>query len=117
VQLLNPTEGHAYYDPQIRRRKTPSEAARALKPRLSSVVYHQMVTDATAAVATGPGGRSGTILQSSVTDLTPAAGSSASHFPDPLANSLKPEPQRCLVTEAGHDRVARARGIRQDLSP
>jgi len=82
VQLRNPTEGRAYFDRKVAAGKTPMEAMRALKRRLSDIVYHQMVADA-AAAATGPGGHSGTTLQSSVTGLTPAAGSSDKPLPGP----------------------------------
>src|SRR5262249_59095687 len=58
VQLRNPTEGRAYYDRKVAAGKTPREAMRALKRRLSDVVYHQMITDARRA-ATGPGGHLG----------------------------------------------------------
>jgi transposase len=82
VQLRNPTEGRAYYDRKVAAGKTPMEAMRALKRRLSDIVYHQMLADATTA-ATGPGGHSGTTLQSSVTGLTPAAGSWDKPLPGP----------------------------------
>ena len=85
VQLRNPTEGRAYFDRKVAAGKTPMEAMRALKRRLSDIVYHQMVTDAIAAAATGPGGHSGTTLQSSVTGPTPAAGSSDKPLPGPAA--------------------------------
>jgi hypothetical protein len=52
--LRNQTEGRAYYDRKVAAGKTPMEAMRALKRRLSDVVYHQMITDARAA-RTGPG--------------------------------------------------------------
>jgi len=89
VQLRNPTEGRAYYDRKVAAGKTPMEAMRCLKRRLSDVVYHQMHSDATAA-ATGPGGHSGTTLQSSVTGLTPAAGSSDKPLPGPAGRQPKP---------------------------
>ena len=89
VQLRNPTEGRAYSGREVAAGKTPMEAMRALKRRLSDIVYHQMVADATAA-ATGPGGHSGTTLQSSVTGLTPAAGSSDKPLPGPASNQPKP---------------------------
>jgi transposase len=82
VQLRNPTEGRAYYDRKVATGKTPMEAMRCLKRRLSDIVYRQMVAD-TAARVTGPGGHSGTTLQSSVTGLTPAAGSSDKPLPGP----------------------------------
>jgi transposase len=56
VQLRTPTEGRAYYDRKVAAGKTPMEAMRALKRRLSDIVYHRMVLDARAAV-TGPGGQ------------------------------------------------------------
>jgi hypothetical protein len=83
-QLRNATEGSAYYDRKVAAGKTPMEAMRALKRRLSDIVYHQMIADARAA-ATGPGGHSGTTLQSSVTGLTPAAGSSDKPLPGPAS--------------------------------
>ena len=59
VQLRNPTEGRAYFDRKVAAGKTPMEAMRALKRRLSDIVYNQMAADAIAAAATGPGGHSG----------------------------------------------------------
>jgi transposase len=59
VQLRNPTEGRAYYDRRKAGGKTSMEAMRALKRRLSNIVYRTMLDDAVAdAVAgsrTGPG--------------------------------------------------------------
>jgi len=52
VQLRH---GGAYYDRKVAAGKTPREAMRCLKRRLSDVVYHQMVLDARARSA-GPGG-------------------------------------------------------------
>jgi transposase len=85
VQLRNPTEGRAYFDRKVAAGKTPMEAMRALKRRLSDIVCHQMAADAAATIATGPGGHSGTTLQSSVTGPTPAAGSSDKPLPGPAA--------------------------------
>jgi Transposase IS116/IS110/IS902 family len=48
VQLRNPTEGRAYYDRKVAAGKTPMEAMRALKRRLSDIACHQMITDARA---------------------------------------------------------------------
>jgi transposase len=93
VQLRNPTEGRAYYDRKVAAGKTPMEAMRSLKRRLSDIVYHQMITDARAA-KTDPGGHSGTTLQSSVTDLTPAAGSSDK----PLPGSASQHPKTLSLT-------------------
>jgi transposase len=83
VQLRNPTEGRAYYDARKAAGKTSMEAMRCLKRRLSNVVYRQMLHDQDTRHAAGPGGHSGTTLQSSVTDLTPDIGSSDKPLPGP----------------------------------
>ena len=81
VQLRHrDSPGRAYYERKVAAGKTPMEAVRCLKRRLSDIVYHQMTVDARTA-PTDPGGHSGTTLQSSVTDLTPAAGSSDKPLP------------------------------------
>jgi transposase len=69
------------------------EAMRSLKRRLSDIVYHQMTVDARTA-RTDPGGHSGTTLQSSVTDLTPPAGSSNK----PLPGSASQQPKTLSLT-------------------
>ena len=89
VQLRNPTEGRAYFDAKKAAGKTSMEAMRALKRRLSNVVYAQMVADQKRREATGPGGHSGTTLQSSVTDLTPDIGSSDKPLPGPATSQPK----------------------------
>jgi hypothetical protein len=88
VQLRNPTEGRVYFDAKKAAGKTSMEAMRALKRRLSNVVYSRMLADQKRREATGPGGQSGTTLQSSVTDLTPDVGSSDKPLPGPA--SAKP---------------------------
>ena len=88
VQLRNPTEGRVYFDAKKAAGKTSMEAMRALKRRLSNVVYSRMLADQKRREATGPGGQSGTTLQSSVTDLTPDVGPSDKPLPGPA--SAKP---------------------------
>ena len=83
VQLRNPTEGRAYFDRKKTSGKTSMEAMRALKRRLSDIVYRQMANDATAAMAAGPGGHQGTSANSSVTSSHPHAGSSEKSLPGP----------------------------------
>jgi transposase len=90
VQLRNPTEGRAYFDAKKAAGKTSMEAMRALKRRLSNVVYAQMLADQKRHEATGPGGHSGTTLQSSATDLTPDIGSSDKPLPEPARTQPKP---------------------------
>lgn len=90
VQLRNPTEGRAYYDRKKAAGKTSMEAMRALKRRLSDIVYRHMVNDAITHAVTGPGGHSGTTLYSSVTDPTPHVGSSDKSLPGPATTDPTP---------------------------
>jgi len=92
VQLRNPTEGRAYYDARKAAGKTSMEGRRCLKRRLSNIVYRQMLHDQDRTQATGPGGHSGTTLQSSVTDLTPDIGSSDKPLPGPAT----PQPRTAI---------------------
>ena len=80
VQLRNPTEGRAYRDRRVAEGKTTMEAMRALKRRLSDIVYRQMVADAKAA-RTSPGGQPGNVPDSSVTGSHPDTGSSDKPLP------------------------------------
>src|SRR6266540_491459 len=73
VQLRHETEGRAYFRRKLAAGKTPMEAMRCLKRRLSDVVYRQMVADARKA---SPGGQSGASLTSSAADPTPTVDSS-----------------------------------------
>jgi hypothetical protein len=82
VQLRHDTEGRRYYRRKLAADKTPMEAMRCLKRRLSNVVYQQMVNDAKTAM-TGPGGQSGAALQSSAAGPIPTAGSSDKSLPGP----------------------------------
>ena len=89
VQLRNPTEGRAYYDRKVAAGKTPREAMRALKRRLSDIVYHQMITD-TRRAETGPGGHLGAATGSSAAGLHPSAGASEKSLPGPATDDLTP---------------------------
>jgi len=89
VQLRNPTEGRAYYDRKVAAGKTPMEAMRALKRRLSGIVYHQMILDARAKAA-GPGGHLGAATGSSAAGLHPSAGTSEKSLPGPATSDPTP---------------------------
>ncbi|MGX7671035.1 IS110 family RNA-guided transposase [Plantactinospora sp. DSM 117369] len=82
VQLRHDTEGRAYYRRKLAAGKTTMEAMRALKRRLSDLVYKQMIKDAGAG-ATGPGGQVGATLQSSAASSIPTAGTSEQSLPGP----------------------------------
>ena len=92
VQLRHPTKGRAYYDRKVAAGKTPMEAMRALKRRLSDVVFRQMVADARdRAARTGPGGHAGAATSSSAADCNPNAGSSDKSLPGPATCDPTPE--------------------------
>jgi transposase len=86
VQLRNPTAGRTYFDGKKAAGKTSMEAMRALKRRLSNVVYARMLNDQRRREAAGPGGQSGTTLQSSVTGLAPDTGPSDKPQPEPAVS-------------------------------
>jgi transposase len=87
VQLRHDTEGRAYYRRKLAAGKTPMEALRCLKRRLSDVIYRRLVADAqdldSTAAETGPGGHCGATQESSAVDLPPQSTLGISHFPDP----------------------------------
>ena len=89
VQLRNPGVGRDYYDRKKAAGKTSMEAMRALKRRLSDIVYRTMLDD-TAAHATGsrtgPGGHRGATLTSSATGSHPHTGTSEQSHPGPATN-------------------------------
>ena len=86
VQLRHPTEGRAYYDKKRAGGMPSMMAQRALKRRLSNVVYARMLEDQKRREAADPGGHSGTTLQSSATDQTPEIGTSEKPHPEPATH-------------------------------
>ncbi|HEY6742128.1 MAG TPA: transposase, partial [Lapillicoccus sp.] len=83
VQLRHDTAGRAYCRRKLAAGKTPMEAMRCLKGRLSDAVYRQLLADNQHDAASqpnetpleaGPGGHSGATLTSSAADLTPHIG-------------------------------------------
>jgi transposase len=83
VQLRHDTEGRAYYRRKLAAGKTPMEAMRALKRRLSDVVYRQMLHDAKASAGTGPGGHTGATVKSCAADPNPQVNTSEQSLPGP----------------------------------
>jgi transposase len=94
VQLRNPTDGRAYFDRRVAEGKTSMEAMRALKRRLSDVIYRTMLNDALATMTagpdpttgTGPGGHVGASTGSSATDSHPSIGTSEKSLPGPATD-------------------------------
>ena len=87
VQLRNQTRGRAYYDARKAGGMPSMMAMRALKRRLSNVVFSQMLADQKRREEAGPGGQPGTTTDSSATDLTPDIGSSEKPHPGPATQS------------------------------
>jgi transposase len=125
VQIRHDTEGRAYYRRKLAESKTPMEALRCLKRRLSDAVYRQLVNDAGLAAdqtatqpgtqsaptgEAGPGGHSGASSQSSAADLsTPVIGSSDQPLPGPAATTLPSPATRANPRPAPAHRPTRRR--------
>jgi transposase len=114
VQIRHDTEGRAYNRRKLAAGKSPMEALRCLKRRLSDVVYRQLVADNNALVTeqdADPGGHSGAAQESSAADLPPRIDTSDKPLPDPhsrryAANEIagRASLQRLLDTEGSHIR-------------
>ena len=89
VQIRNPSEGRDYYERKKAAGKTPMEAMRCVKRRLSDIVYQQMLNDALAHTKTGPGGQQGNDSGSSVAGSHPSASSSDKPLPGPATSQPK----------------------------
>jgi transposase len=118
VQLRHrDTDGRRYYDRRVAEGKTPMEAMRALKRRLSDVVYRQLVNDQkqqtahdgdqdTEARRTGPEGHVGATTKSSAAGSNPSAGASDKSLSEPVSIDATP------TCEASPDRTsARSLGL------
>ena len=100
VQIRHDTDGRTYYRRKLAAGKTPMEALRCLKRRLSDVIYRQLVTDARPAGQrdhdafddAGPGGHCGATVQSSAVDLPPHIDTSDQPLPGPARPTLRPTP-------------------------
>ena len=83
VQLRNDTEGRAYFDRRKADGKTSMEAMRALKRRLSNIVYKALLDDTARAAETSPGGQRGNDSDSSAAGSQPHTNSSDKPLPGP----------------------------------
>ena len=108
AQLRRDTPGRAYYRRKIAAGKTPMEATRCLKRRLSDAVYRQLVADTAADTAdrsptydqptpdavgtplvTDPGGQPGATTDSSAADSNPDVDASEKSLPGPATPNLR----------------------------
>ncbi len=85
------SEGRAYYDRKLAEGKTPKEALRSLKRRISDAIYSHLQADARRAAAAartrGPGGQPGN---------DSAASAAGSHPGNRLFGQATPEPATTL---------------------
>ena len=105
VQLRRPSQGRTYYDRKKAGGMASMMAMRALKRRLSNVIYARMIEDQKrrdpTIVEAGPGGHSGTTMHSSATDLTPDIGSSEKPHPGPADQELRTLGAAPCLTQRG----------------
>jgi transposase len=81
------SDGHAYYQRKLAEGKTPAEARRALKRKISNTVYARLLADARRAA--GPGGQPGNDSPSSAASSHPERQLFGSATPGP-ATTLRP---------------------------
>lgn len=94
VQIRFDGPGRDYYLRKLDAGKTPLEAMRCLKRRLSDVVFRALHDDLVRRAAdAGPGGHSGATLQSSASGPTPAASPSDKSLPGPAEADATPARQ------------------------
>jgi transposase len=88
------TDGRRYYDKKVSEGKTPKEALRALKRRISNAIYAALWRDARRATATaaGPGGQPGNDSASSATGSHPERQLFGPATPGPAPQPTTPEP-------------------------
>lgn len=99
VQISNHhPEGYAYYARKRAAGKSPLEALRCLKRRLSDVVFRALVEDLAEREAASPAGQSGATLQSSASDPTPMVSPSDKSLTGLAAADATPRRQRAKVS-------------------
>ena len=108
TQIRLDTDGRAYYRRKRAEGKTPLEAIRCLKRRISDAIYRQLVADAAAArlegMDAGPGGHRGATQESSAADLHPHTDTSDQPLPGPAPTTLRPH-RRTRKTDPRSDRL------------
>jgi transposase len=91
------SDGHAYYQRKLAEGKTPSEARRALKRKISNAIYARLQADAHRPAQTastkGPGGQPGNDSASSAASSHPARRLFGQATPEP-GPSLRPANRR-----------------------
>lgn len=91
VQLRNATEGRAYYDGRKAGGMPSMMAMRALKRRLSNVIYARMLADQLRRETASPGGQPGNDSVPSAADSHPDIDSSDKPLPGPATTKPRTE--------------------------
>jgi transposase len=87
------SDGHAYYQRKLAEGKTPAEARRALKRKISNAIYARLLADARRAAAAGtggPGGHPGNDSASSAAGSHPARQLFGPATPEPATTLRRP---------------------------
>jgi len=90
--------GRAFYDRKLEQGKTPKEALRALKRRITDVVFAQLRADAE---QRGPGGQTGATDESSAADLTPQEPALRKNHSRTATNATTPRRRAPRATRRG----------------
>jgi transposase len=85
------SEGRAYYDKKVAEGKTPKEALRALKRKVSDAFYKRLKEDAARTAGGGPGGQPGNDTDASVAGSHPEHRLFGQATPGP-GTTLRPRP-------------------------
>jgi transposase len=97
VQISNHVEGYEYYMRKRAAGKSPMEAMRCLKRRLSDVVFRALLEDLEAREAASPAGHSGATLDSSASDPTPMVSPSDKSLTGLASSDATPRQPRSKV--------------------
>jgi transposase len=89
-QIRLDTSGGVYYRRKLAAGKTPLEALRCLKRRISDAIYRQLLADAQTDEGADPGGHCGASLDSSAVDSHPPHRHFGSATPGPATPTLRP---------------------------
>jgi transposase len=114
TQVRLDTPGRGYYRRKIAQGKTPREAMRCLKRRISDAVYRQMLADArrldtvpSTTKGADPGGHCGASLTSSAADSHPLIDTSDQPLPGPAHPTLRGTAQGRKSHRDGPLKIAR----------
>ena len=92
------SDGRAYYDKKLAEGKTPKEALRCLKRRVSDAIYSRLQADArraaAAAATAGPGGQPGNDSVASAAGSHPENRLFGPATPEPDTTPMTPAPRR-----------------------